>query len=456
MDDREPNANACRLIGHNLKGIELAPCRYLMTVIIPVLLLVSPGRAGDAPARTNAPPAFEPIEFSDRVLYGRDPVDYSSAKIDDAITQAVARHGELLKSAKPESRSGYLKAVLQILNVPVESQLLVFSKTARVQPPVGPKSPRAIYFNDDVTVGWTPTSRELEIAAIDPVKGAIFYGVKQPRDDLDDSGNVAEDDVVGIRFERHDGCLSCHASRTTLQVPGLMLKSFVTDGEGRPLNGFSHISHESPYERRFGGWYVTGSPTGLVHRGNVFGQAAVDRNRREPGFQAVLQAPVRVENSDGYLASTSDIVAHLVFGHLTEGINLLTRVGMEDRLKVRSDAEDRLIRYFVFADEPPLPAPVDRSQSVFADRFEAASGSTAGDAGLRTLDLDTRLLKYRLSWLVGHRSFCELPVDCRARLIERFKAGLQTGQPTDVFGHLSADERLTALKIAQDHYAEWR
>ena len=398
----------------------------------------------------------EEIEFSDRVLYGRNPVDYSSAKIDDAITQAVARHSELLKSATPESRSGYLKAVLQILNVPAESQLLVFSKTARVQPPVGPKSPRAIYFNDDVTVGWTPTSRELEIAAIDPVKGAIFYGAKQPRDDGDGSAGSVGDYVVGIRFDRHDDCLSCHASRTTLQVPGLMLKSFVTDGEGRPLNGFSHISHESPYERRFGGWYVTGSPEGLVHRGNVFGQEAVDQNRREPGFQAVLSAPVQVENSDGYLAETSNIVAHLVFGHLTEGINLLTRVGMEARLNVRSDAEDRLIRYFVFADEPPLPVPVDRSQSAFADRFEAASGADDGDAGLRTLDLKTRLLKYRLSWLVGHRSFRELPNGCRTRLIDRFKTGLQTGLPADVFGHLSPEERLGALKIAQARYPEWR
>jgi hypothetical protein len=437
----------------------LAGIRCLLVALLVLLLQlcgVAQESAGTATQDSGPEPKLEKIDFSDRVLYGRDPVDYSGKKIDDAITQALERNEDLLKSVKPESRSGFLKAVLQFLDVPVESQLLVFSKTARVQPPVGPKSPRAIYFNDDVMVGWTPTSRELEIAAIDPFKGAIFYGVKQPRDVGANSGAAIANDVAGIHFERNDGCLSCHASRTTLQVPGLMLKSFVTDSEGRPLNGFSHISHESPYERRFGGWYVTGSPQGLVHRGNVFGQEAVDRNRREPGFQAVLQAPVRVENSDGYLADTSDIVAHLVFSHLTEGINLLTRVGMEERLKVRSDAEDRLIRYFVFADEPPLPVPVDRSQSVFADRFEAASGAGESDAGLRTLDLDTRLLKYRLSWLIGHRSFRELPVNCRTRLIERLKTGLQTGQPEDVFGHRPATERFAALKIAQANYPEWR
>ncbi|MBI1312443.1 hypothetical protein GC176_14220 [bacterium] len=400
----------------------------------------------------------EEIDFSDRVLYGREPVDYSGAKIDDAITQAVARHGDLLKSAKAESRSGYLKAVLQILNVPVESQLLVFSKTARVQPPVGPKSPRAIYFNDEVTVGWTPTSRELEIAAIDPVKGAVFYGVKQPQEKTSsalDSVETAGSDAAGIRFERHDDCLSCHVSRSTLEVPGLMLKSFVTDGAGRPLNGFSHITHDSPYERRFGGWYVTGSPAGLLHRGNVFGQEAVDQNRRRPGFQAEMKPPVPVKNADGYRVETSDIVAQLVFSHQVEGINLLTRVGMEARLNVRSDAEDRLVRYFVFADEPSLAVPVDRSHSAYASVFEAAVKSDGNGRSLRQLDLQTRLLKYRLSWLIGHRSFAELPPDCRSRLVQRIKGGLQTGEPGDVFGHLPEAERLAALAIAAATLPFW-
>ena len=427
-----------------------------MLVQLPQNSSVAQESATTAKQDSGSAAAPEEIEFSDRVLYGRDPVDYSGKRIDDAITQALERNGDVLKSVKPESRSGFLKAVLQFLNVPVESQLLVFSKTARVQPPVGPKSPRAIYFNDDVMVGWTPTSRELEIVAIDPFKGAIFYGVKQPRNVAGNSAGAVGGDIAGIHFERNDGCLSCHASRSTLQVPGLMLKSFVTDGEGRPLNGFSHISHESPYERRFGGWYVTGSPQGLVHRGNVFGLEAANQNRREPGFRAVLQAPVAVEEPDGYMAETSDIVAHLVFSHLTEGINLLTRVGLEARLNVRSDAEDRLVRYVVFADEPPLPASIDRSLSAFAGRFEAVSGSDSGDPGLRTLDLETRLLKYRLSWLVGHRSFRELPVECRSRLIDRFKAGLQSGQPEKLFGHVSEEERRTALKIAQASYPEWR
>ena len=67
--------------------------------------------------------------------------------------------------------------------------------------------------------------------------------------------------------------------------------------------------------------------------------------------------------------------------------------------------------------------------------------------------MDTRLLKYRLSWLVGHRSFRELPVECRSRLIGRFKSGLQSGQPEKLFGHLSEQERRMALKIVKSSAA---
>ncbi len=395
-------------------------------------------------------PAFSQFDIE------KAPFDYSKTKDENAITELIAKVESGETTLKEDRTFGYLQSLLSELEVSRHSQCLVFSKTSLQVGYISTRNPRAIYFNDDVMVGWTPTSRELEIAAIDPFKGAIFYGVKQPRDAVGTSGAAVANDVTGIHFERNDGCLSCHASRSTLQVPGLMLKSFVTDGEGRPLNGFSHISHESPYERRYGGWYVTGSPQGLVHRGNVFGLDAARQSRREPGFRAVLQAPVAVEEPDGYMAETSDIVAHLVFSHLTEGINLLTRVGLEARLNVRSDAEDRLVRYFVFADEPPLPVSIDRSQSAFAGRFEAVWDAGSGDAGLRALDLETRLLKYRLSWLVGHRSFRELPVECRTRLIDRFKVGLQSGQPEKLFGHLSKEERRDALKITQDRYAEWR
>src|SRR5690348_14973942 len=45
---------------------------------------------------------------------------------------------------------GYLRSTLQALNVPVESQLVVFSKTSLQQRIISATNPRTIFFNDSV------------------------------------------------------------------------------------------------------------------------------------------------------------------------------------------------------------------------------------------------------------------------------------------------------------------
>ena len=47
-----------------------------------------------------------------------------------------------------------LPAVLRALNVPASSQGLVFSRTSLQVDRIAPWTPRALYFNDDVTVGF--------------------------------------------------------------------------------------------------------------------------------------------------------------------------------------------------------------------------------------------------------------------------------------------------------------
>src|SRR5436853_7732015 len=49
---------------------------------------------------------------------------------------------------------GYVPAVLRSLQIPVSSQVLVFSKTSFQSPKISPRMPRAIYFNDDTYVGF--------------------------------------------------------------------------------------------------------------------------------------------------------------------------------------------------------------------------------------------------------------------------------------------------------------
>ena len=53
-----------------------------------------------------------------------------------------------------ESRAGYLRSLLEALDLPVESQLAVFSKSSLQAERIGPKNPRTIFFNDSTAVAW--------------------------------------------------------------------------------------------------------------------------------------------------------------------------------------------------------------------------------------------------------------------------------------------------------------
>lgn len=74
-----------------------------------------------------------------------------------------------------DSVLGYLPAVLKALDIPSSSQTLVFSRTSLQTDKITPWSPRALYFNDDVYVGYVFDSDFLEIAAVHPTAGARFY-----------------------------------------------------------------------------------------------------------------------------------------------------------------------------------------------------------------------------------------------------------------------------------------
>ena len=82
---------------------------------------------------------------------------------------------------KLESRPdglGYLPSLLEHLDIRTDSQALVFSKTSFQAPKISPRNPRAIYFGDDVAVGWVRGGDGIELAATDPKQGVIFYTLK--------------------------------------------------------------------------------------------------------------------------------------------------------------------------------------------------------------------------------------------------------------------------------------
>src|SRR5437660_1571198 len=104
--------------------------------------------------------------------YEKPPFNYSTAKPHDAVAELEAR------STSTSRWTGGGKVILQRLlkelRIPVESQVLVFSKTSFQRQVINPRRPRAIYFSDTSYVGWVPDGL-IEVTTIDPQLGPIFY-----------------------------------------------------------------------------------------------------------------------------------------------------------------------------------------------------------------------------------------------------------------------------------------
>ncbi len=365
----------------------------------------------------------KPVSARDPLPHGNPAIGYHETGGDLLATlDAKLAAGDAALGRRPVT--GYLEALLDELDVPVESQLLVFSKTALNVRHVKPTTPRAVYFNDDVYVGWVPGARDLEISVDHPSKGGVFY-------------TLSQDPEKPQRFVRQQRCLACHASSNTVGVPGHVARSFLVDDKGRPQSGYSRVTHDMPFERRFGGWYVTGTFGGATHLGNLRNPQDEQAREDDPRYRIDVADLSNVADLSDYPSTHSDAVAHLVLHHQLHGRNLITRVGYEARLGVRSDAEEQLLRYLFFVDEPAFPGPVTGTAK-YREWFESVEGD---EPTLRTLNLKTRLFENRLSYLVFSNSFQSLPANVRERLWKRIDAVLAGANPTPEFARISAEER---------------
>jgi hypothetical protein len=100
----------------------------------------------------------------------------------DPITRLQARLNSGDVVLDYDERFGYLPALLKALKIPVSSQTLVFSKTSAQFRLISAASPRALYFNDEVYVGWVRGGPFLEVSAADPNGAGIFFTFPQDRE----------------------------------------------------------------------------------------------------------------------------------------------------------------------------------------------------------------------------------------------------------------------------------
>jgi hypothetical protein len=343
--------------------------------------------------------------------------------------------------------SGYLKSVIDLLKVPVESQLFVFARSSLQADRISPTNPRSVFFGDDVAVAW-PRGGFIEAASVDPKQGVIFYRLQQAP--ASSPAFVRSDEV----------CLVCHAIPATLGVPGLAVASVVPDAGGFVTDVQPAImDHRMPIAERWGGWYVTAKHQPMSHRGNLMAPNG-DRPALTP-TPASIELPTLTGAFDtrGYLSAQSDVVAHLVLDHQTRMINLLTRLGWETRVALADrpsaagervhDLAREVVDYMLFVDEAPLKGPIEGG-SGFAARFEALGPRDRRGRSLRDLDLRTRLLRYPCSYLIYSEQFDQLPAEAREAVSARLKEVLTGADKAARYDRLSAADRRAIVEILAD------
>ena len=387
----------------------------------------------------------------------RDPIARLQARLDAG--EITLRH---------DSAFGYLPALLNALHIPTSSQSLVFSRTSLQSDLIAPWVPRALYFNDDVYVGFVRESDFLEIATVSPEAGVAFYTLMQ-----DPRGRPAF-------LHETSTCLLCHQSRATGNIPGFIMLSSITDRSGYPLTNVhsGSTTDATPIRQRFGGWYVTGTDGATGHSGNVhslkdFNQLdkALIRNQLDLTTESARTTLDDKFTTSLYPTAHSDLVALMVLVHQTSVHNLMAIVSATSRKAVMEeaiinkyrgdsvsakpfaetnvgmrDAIEQLVRAMLFVDAVPLESPMNGTTN-FVEDFEKRGPRDAKGRSLRDFDLRHRLFKYPLSFLIYSEGFAALPVEARDGVYARLRTILAGRDANPDYAKISPTDRTAIADI---------
>lgn len=167
--------------------------------------------------------------------YDQEVIFYSKAKPDDPVARLQAKIDSGEVKLAWDEKFGWLPALIEALHVPKSSQMLVFSKTSLQRRLIAPRTPRSLFYNDDVYLGFIPGAPVMEVSVVDPKLGGVFYKLEQDKADRP-------------KFQRDQDCLSCHGGPKTLGVPGHFVRSVVTDSTGEldSQGDLGNVTHCTP------------------------------------------------------------------------------------------------------------------------------------------------------------------------------------------------------------------
>lgn len=394
--------------------------------------------------------------------FDRAPIRYA----DSTPANVISRLQERMDAGKVKlaftDDHGYLPAVLKELKIPVSSQMLVFSKTSMQRDRISPRTPRALYFNDDAYIGFCRLGEVLEVSVADPKLGTVFYTLEQePR--------------KKPQFMRQtENCLICHTSRGQ-GVPAHVVRSVYTDRDGHPVlgEGSFRIDHSSAIHHRWGGWYVTGTHGKQTHLGNfIVPRRPVPEDLKNQSGLNVTDLQGRIDKGM-YLSMHSDLIALMVMEHQTEMHNRITVANYHTQLAHRDAdvineldnapkgkltestsrrvdaAAEQLVEYLLYSEEVKLAEPI-AGTSKFAEEFARQGPRDKQGRSLRDFDLKTRMFKYPCSYLIYSESFDALPESVAKRIYQRLWDVLIGKDDRKQYAHLSKVDRQAIREILID------
>jgi hypothetical protein len=393
---------------------------------------------------------FTPLRAQTWNDYETPPHNYWKVPATDSVTALHRRleQKELALAADADPKT-FLRAYLDVLKVPVSSQVLVFSKSSLQRTFVHARNPRAMYFNEDTYVGWMPGGL-IEVTGIDPVLGGVFYIFNVPD----------KKETVPV-FERRESCLGCHAGGPTNFLPGLMVRSLLTGENGRTFGeaGAHNGGHHTPFATRWGGWYLTGAPAEMKHLANAFS------TRRGEAVSAGEMDKIMPAGT--HLAPGSDVLAMMLHDHQCKAVNTLMEANYRIRTVLHNAGGDKPVMertipsddmemareqarqvaaLLLFSDEVPLPAPV-AGDPAFKKDFAANRRPDKSDRSLKDLDLKTHLMRYRCSYMIYSTAFGGLPAVFQKMVFSELRAALTNSGPDGTPAHLPPDERKAVHEI---------
>jgi len=400
--------------------------------------------------------------------FERPPIEYSATPANDAITSLDARVAKGSLTLPSGTDRDLIRWLLRELKVPEASQVLVFSQTSFQNDRIRPEHPRAIYFNDEVYVGWVPGGL-MELTPMDPRLGPIFYTF-DPRAAV---AGAAKGHGSG-HFRRDADCLRCHGTFVR-DVPAVFVRSLMVDAEGRPTGtlGGRLVDFTTPFTDRWGGWYVTGRHGDGRHRGNVIPADGMEVSASERERGANVTSLASIVDLSGYLAPGSDIAALMVLEHQLAVQNALTRgahharrmlhyqegvqrglgeavtaepVYESTRRAIASSAQE-VLDALLSLDEAVFPNGGVEGTPAFREAYEAVGPRSADGRSLRQLELKTRLYRYRCSPLIYSAQFAALPIPLKNEVLRRLKGILSSMEGDARYAYLRPAERRMIREI---------